>query len=383
MDVWSELAALTNIPYYERLKKWKGETGKKIIGCCGLHVPEEMIHALGMLPVVLFSGPEPVTLGDLHWQAYMCGPVRGITDLACKGKLDFLDGMVIHDCCHEIRGMADIIKLNAPNIGPVIKPMWFPKMLKRRQTKPRILEELVIYKDWLEQIADRKLTTESLQQSIRVYNENRSLLMKLFNLRRTRHGILSAKQIQNIVTAGMQMSKEEHNDLLKSLLVELESKETSENASVNIILHGSLCNEVPLDILGIIEQVGGTVVDDDLYTGSRYFVTMAPEPADPFEALAERYINMVAPCPSTQDPSNDLGRYLVNMVSSNNQDGFTGVINIITKSCECHCHIYPWIRYALRDAEIPELVLEIEHSTTSFASVKTRIQTFVEMIRGV
>lgn len=232
MDAGSELATVTGQPYYERLKKWKKDTAKKIIGCSGLHVPEEMIYALGMLPVVLFCGPEPITLGDRHWQAYMCSPVRGITDLACRGQLDFLDGMVIHDCCHEIRGSVDVLKLSAPNLHPVIKPMWFPKMLKRKQTKPRIIEELNIFREWLQQVAGQKMTAESLQRSIQVYNENRDLLIKLYDIRRSKPGILSAKQVQRIVLAGMQMPKEEHNELLKKLLAELASTKAPKNNSV-------------------------------------------------------------------------------------------------------------------------------------------------------
>jgi len=140
MNILKSFNEITDQPYYLRLQRWRKDTGNKIIGCWGMYVPEEMIHALGILPVILFDGREPITLGSQHWQSYMCGPVRGITDLVCKGHLGFLDGMVIHDCCHEIRGSVDIIKLYAPDI-PYIKPMWFPKILKQRQTKQRVMDE--------------------------------------------------------------------------------------------------------------------------------------------------------------------------------------------------------------------------------------------------
>lgn len=378
MGALSKFANITSEPYYSRLKKWKENSRNKVIGCFGLYVPEEMLHALGIFPVILFDGPEPITIGSRHWQSYTCGPVRGITDLTCKGQLDFLDGMVIHDCCHVIRGSVDILKLNVHNIS-YIKPMWFPKMLKHRQTKPRVIEELNIFRESLQELTGQQMTVQSLQRSIQVYNENRNLLIQLYDIRRRKPGVLSAKQVQQVVLAGMQMPKEEHNELVKELLIEVQSEEVAEDDRAKIVLSGSLCDEVPEDILNIIEDVGGVVVDDDLYVGSRYFLSEVPSMADPIEALAERYVNMIVPCPTTEDPSNDLAEYLLNVAKRSRADG---IINIITKFCEPHCHIYPWIRYACRDAGIPELLVETEREITSFASIRTRIQTFVELIKG-
>ncbi|MBN1847071.1 MAG: 2-hydroxyacyl-CoA dehydratase [Deltaproteobacteria bacterium] len=378
MKTLSLFDKMNSQPYYERLEEWKKETGKKIIGCWGLYVPEEMIHALDILPVILFNGREPITLGAQHWQSYMCGPVRGVTDLACKGKLDFLDGMVIHDCCHEIRGSVDIIKLNAHNIK-YIKPIWFPKILKQKQTKQRLLEELKKLKGSLEDFWGKEITVDALHRSIEIYNENSDLMAELYEMRRRHPGIMKAGQMQHIILAGMQMPKEEHNQLLKDLLSEIRTDSFSEDERVKIILSGSLCGEMPEEILDIIEDVGGCVVDDDLYVGSRYFLTRVSDGNDPLEALADRYIDMVPPCPTTQDPSNDLGQYLVNMVEKSRAGG---IINIITKFCEAHCHIYPWVRYACRDAGIPELLIETEHEVTSFDPIKTRIQAFVELIKG-
>lgn len=365
-------------PYYQRLEKRKLETDDKIIGCWGLYVPEEMIHALDILPVILFDGREPITVGAQHWQSYMCGPVRGITDLACKGKLDFLDGMVIHDCCHEIRGSVDIIKLNAPNIE-YIKPMWFPKILKQKQTKQKLMDELKKLKDSLEDFSGTEITVDALRRSIKIYNENRDLMAELYEIRKRHPNAIKASQMQHIILAGMQMPKEEHNKLLKDLIADIQTGEFSEDERVRIVLSGSLCDEVPEEILDIIEDVGGYVVNDDLYVGSRYFFTRVPERNDPFEALADRYIDMVSPCPTTQDPSNDLGKYLINMIDKSKAGG---IINIITKFCEAHCHIYPWVRYACRDIGVPELLIETEHEVTSFDPIKTRIQAFVELIKG-
>jgi len=54
------------------LTEWKKRTnGKvKIIACVPMHIPEEIIHAAGALPVVLWESQEPVTLGFRHIQPF-------------------------------------------------------------------------------------------------------------------------------------------------------------------------------------------------------------------------------------------------------------------------------------------------------------------------
>ena len=40
--------------------------GHKVIGCLDNYVPEEFIHAMGMVPVRLMGSSESITLADAH-----------------------------------------------------------------------------------------------------------------------------------------------------------------------------------------------------------------------------------------------------------------------------------------------------------------------------
>ena len=55
---------------YLRLKQWKAASNKKIVGCLPLYVPEEMIHAAGMLPIVILENNEPITQGHSLIQSF-------------------------------------------------------------------------------------------------------------------------------------------------------------------------------------------------------------------------------------------------------------------------------------------------------------------------
>ena len=92
-DILSKFSEVTEDPY-KRLAKWKEQTGSKIIGCFPMYVPEEIIHAAGILPVTILGSDKPITHADKYVQLYICGLVRSNFDLALRGDLDFLDGMV-------------------------------------------------------------------------------------------------------------------------------------------------------------------------------------------------------------------------------------------------------------------------------------------------
>jgi benzoyl-CoA reductase subunit C len=78
-----------------------------IICCC---IPEEIIHAAGMLPVRLLSEHEPNTEADLHLPTNLCPYCRSWFDQLLKGKYDYLDGIVIPHACDSICRTYDVWK---------------------------------------------------------------------------------------------------------------------------------------------------------------------------------------------------------------------------------------------------------------------------------
>src|SRR5512135_998608 len=85
---------------FQSLQDRKAAEGRKIIACMPMQIPEEIIHAAGALPVVIPESKDPITIATKHIQNFFCGYARNIIDVALKGKLDFLDGMIFQDTCH-------------------------------------------------------------------------------------------------------------------------------------------------------------------------------------------------------------------------------------------------------------------------------------------
>ncbi len=357
---------------------WKAKTGGKVIGVAGLDVPEPIIHAAGMLPVILLDRDEAVTLGNAHVEMHQCGYIRSIVDQALKGQLEFCDDILFHDCCHIIRMLGDAMHTFCDKIKK-IKFVYFPPMLEYKTSQSYTLDEMYDMRKRMEDIAGRKITDEALAESIKIFNVQKKLLIELYDIRRSHPGILTGVQVSDIVAAGMCMPKEDHIELLKRLLVLLEPEKAKPvSTAIPVVVHGSLCERCDDYVLNDIEATGGVIVDDDLYVGSRYFITTYDESIAPMDALLKAYCERVTPCP-TRYTEADPGEYLTSLVKKANAKG---IIMVIVKFCESHDYFYFTAHRYFEKAGIPEMLVETEHDSAPEGQLKTRLQGFFETMEG-
>ncbi len=373
-DVMNRFRDVVDTPY-EKLRQWKEASGKKIVACSPMHFPEELIHAAGMLPVVLQETDEAITTGFSYIYPFFCAITRNIVDIAVKGQLSFLDGLVYTDICVQNRTAACMLKQNLPTSH--VEYAHLPTSLTREGVKDDTIRELKRIKESLEKLAGRKIDDTSLRQSILVYNKNRSLLRRLHDLRSANPKLLSSSDMQVVVRSSMLMPKEEHTTLMESLVTELERAKPAPPEGKRLFLSCHLCQSPKADILDLIEGVGGIIVDDDLYTGYRYYAVDVEVGGKPVEALAERYLEKSLPIPTRSYLPIRWEKYLVERAKASRAQG---VVVLVAKYCEPHLFSYPFIKEALTAAGIPHIMVETEHEVVSLEAVRTRLQAFVEML---
>ena len=156
----------------------------------------------------------------------------------------------------------------------------------------------------------------------------------------------------------------------------------SARARVGVRLHlsGHFCQAPKLEILNLIESCGATIVGDDLYHGFRYISTDVRETGDPVDALAEWYMarNTKVPCPTRVQNNVDWDGYLINAVKEERAEG---VIVLMAKFCEPHMYYYPEVKEAFERHGVPHLLIETEHEGMALEGLRTRVETFVEIVR--
>ena len=331
------------------------------------------MHAAGMLPIRILGVKENVSVADAHAQPFICSLVRTSLDAAMRNMFDFLDGVVFPHSCDSIQNLADVWRHHFPEqfSDVVVLPVWVDAPAAEKY----LTEELQRFKSKLEDHLGEKISDDALSASIDIYNENRAALVELYSLRRENPAAISASDVLNVLLSSFRMRKEEHTELLKTLIDNLKAAPKSNGRGVRVVLYGNACDHPAItDLFG---ESGAVVVDDDLCTGSRYFLHATPPEGAPLERIARRYLDRV-PCPSKHSESFDRRDYLVDMVRKGDAEG---VVMLILKFCDPHDFDYPDIAKRLTEENIPHLKIETEMQPASIEQVKTRLEAFVEMLK--
>ncbi|MEE4353347.1 MAG: 2-hydroxyacyl-CoA dehydratase family protein [Desulfatiglans sp.] len=378
-NVLRKINEITSDPY-AYVSQHKEEKGKKVVGCFPMHIPEEMIHAAGMIPVVMWRGNERVTWGHAHVPPYDCGITRSFVDDAVRGKLGFMDGMAFHvRQCLQAGEFPFIMKRHVK--PDYLKILYLPALYPGNATRNFTLKELESFKNSLEAFGGTVVKDDDLRESIEIYNENRKLLERVYEIRRERPEVLKAREMMQIVWSGMLMLKEDHNELLKELIKGMEGAPGEpKKEKIKVIPVGCLCQTLQFDILDIIEDLGMIVPDDDLYIGSRYFANPVALNGDPIAALADRYLAKTPLCPTKGVWDIHWGDEAIARMKAN---GAKGIISLMVKYCPPHTCYYPDFKSKMEREGVNEVMIQIEHEIITLEAIKTRLQSFAEMIGGV
>ena len=377
--VLSKITEVTSDPY-AYVADLREKKQKKIIGCFPMHVPEELVHASGMIPVVIWRGNELVTWGHSHVPPYDCSITRTFVDDAVRGKLPFIDGMVfdVRQCLQ----VGEFPLIMERNVKPAYqKVLYLPPVIEGDPTKQHLLDDLESFKESLEEFSGNKISDTDLSKSIEIYNKNRELLERVYEIRREKPGILRAKEVMQIVWSSMLMPKEDSNELLEELVKEMEAATVApQNGKIKVIPVGCLCQTLQFDILDLIEDLGMIIPDDDLYIGSRYFANKINQNGDPLKAIAERHFAKSPLDPTKAVWDVDWGEEAIQKMKDNDAKG---IISIIVKFCPPHTCYYPDFKSKMEEEGVPHVMFQMEHEIISLEGIKTRLQSFLEMIGGV
>lgn len=355
------------------INSWKNE-GKKVLGYFCSYIPEEIIYAANILPIrVRARGCTDTPMGDAYMSPTTCSFTRCCLELANKKEYDFLDGIVSCNCCDQVRRLYDNLRYKAP--FPYHYIIGVPGY-ESDVTVDWFNHELNKFKKNLEQEFKVDISQEELKKAIRIHNKSRNLLKELYMLRKRDNPPVSGIEIIKTLSAGVSIPKERFNELLELHLKQLDEKKGITDYKARIMLVGSMLDEP--EYIGIIENLGGLVVTDSLCLGTRYFWDLVDETLDPLEALSNRYLSKIS-CPRMTDGHSKRAEFMMDLIKEFNVDG---VIFQRIKFCALWWAEIFMLRNKLKEEGIPFLDLEREYILSGVGAMKTRVQTFMEILEG-
>jgi benzoyl-CoA reductase subunit C len=360
--------------------------GKKIIGYICLYPPVEIITALGLIPFRVFGDmSEPITAADQVSTTVVCPFLRSITDLALKGKFNFLDGIVGAHTCDIGAGL--IIQWR-----DYIKETPFTHLVDVPHTDhPASVDyfagQLNSFKRHLEEFAGEKLTDDKLKKAVELHNRQRKLVRDLYDLRKSDPPLLSSTENLEVLVSLFSLPVEEGNELLQDVIKEVkERKDKPPKKKARLLVWGPVFDNTSL--YELIESADASVVVDDTCVGTRAFWADVKAPYD-LQALAQRYLVDIK-CPRTyrqaqpsetkRDYDKDLDSRFNYIKKAVTDWHVNGAILQSVKYCDTHGYEVPNLRHYLDTLGIPSIYIEHDYSERSLAPIKTRVEAFVETL---
>ena len=171
------------------------------------------------------------------------------------------------------------------------------------------------------------------------------------------------------------MDKAVYTEKVKEIIEGLKAEAPSTFKGTKVILTGLMPE--PVEVLDVFEENQVAVVGDDMSLGSRLWRTPARDNvADAYEKMAYIVADQVGDT-FLYEPHKKRGQLLIDMVKENGADA---VVVMMMKFCDPEEYDYPIYKAELEKAGIPELYLETDQQLSTFEQIRTRVQSFTEML---
>ncbi|MGQ9654983.1 MAG: 2-hydroxyacyl-CoA dehydratase subunit D, partial [Thermodesulfobacteriota bacterium] len=287
-DPWRPFQEVMDDPL-KWARSWKERTGQKVIGHLLPDVPEELIHAVGALPLAIEGAGVQPSHAQASIPGYSCSHAMGALEMGLCGELDFLDAMVIPYVCdttrnlfhiwdHRVRGMANEF-------------LRLPKKLRQRSAESYLSAEFHRLLDSLGGITGRRPDEQGLKESIQLYNRSRATLRRAYSvMQRQGPDVWNTERVMTLLASALRAPREEHLAWMESLPW-ADGDGQGIGDWVPIYVRGKVWD--PPGILALFHELGFMVVADEMVTGFRSIAKDAPMDGDPFTALAHRHMSSI------------------------------------------------------------------------------------------
>ncbi len=353
--------------------------GKKTVGFFCAYVPEEIIHALDLVPLRLIRGgsSEASNAGNAYLSSNACPYAASCVGLKEEGKdFYFSNADVIADApsCYQMKRVMEVweeyFDAKVIHIG-LPRTFYEPKGVRFFAVN---LEHFV---KELEEVSGNKLTEERLRKSVNLFNDIREKQKKLYELLRI--GKVAWSEVIQFMHGGLILDSSAYLELLKELITELEADKTYKTEQpIRILLTGSMLAPGDHKLLEILDELGIECAMDELCAGSRGTFREVKDIS--VEGLAESYLDNV-PCGAFPYPYPDKDPRQLHLEKLIQDYRIQGVMHYTLRFCDAYSYKAKSMREMCERANIPILHLHSDYSKSDKGQLKTRVEAFKESIQ--
>jgi benzoyl-CoA reductase/2-hydroxyglutaryl-CoA dehydratase subunit BcrC/BadD/HgdB len=356
--------------------------GQVVVGNFCIFVPEELILAVNGVSVGLCAGSQS-TIPDAEkvLPRNICPLVKSAYGYALTKSnpyfqtVDFVCG---ETTCDAKKKTWELMDKEIPTYV-----MEIPQK-KKSIDKSLWFEEIKDFKAKIEEMSKKTITPDSLTKAIKVMNNKRSALQRFNNLRHNNPSPISGRDALLVEQIAFYDDPVRFAEKVNILCDELEERikngvYAAPKSAPRIMLSGSPMALPNWKVHNLIESAGGIVVNEESCIGTRYFNDNIAETGSinqQLSAITDRYMKIKCACFTPNDDR------IEQVIKECKESRAQGIINYSLQFCHTYNIEAIKIKNACEKDGIPFLAIETDYSTEDAGQLQTRIEAFLEQIRG-
>ncbi|RHQ55020.1 2-hydroxyacyl-CoA dehydratase [Dorea sp. AF24-7LB] len=354
------------------------DQGIPVVGSYCTYFPQEIAMAMGAATVSLCStSDETIAEAEKDLPKNLCPLIKSSYGFAKTDKCPFFyfsDVVVGETTCDGKKKMYELMSEFKDTFVMELPNSQSEDSLKLWK------KEIIRFKEYLEKKFDVEITEEQIREAVKVNNEARRSLKKLYEVMRHDPAPISGYDLFKVLYGStFKFDRKQIPDEVNALVDKIE-KEYAEGKmqekKPRILITGCPIGGATEKIIRAVEDNGGIVVTYENCSGAKSIDKLVDENnPDVYDAIARRYLNIGC---SVMTPNPNRFELLGRLIDEYQVDG---VVEMTLQACHTYnVETLSVRRFVNEEKHIPYINVETDYSQADIGQLNTRITAFIEML---
>ncbi|MCI5525802.1 MAG: 2-hydroxyacyl-CoA dehydratase family protein [Dorea sp.] len=354
------------------------DQGIPVVGSYCTYFPQEIAMAMGAATVSLCStSDETIAEAEKDLPKNLCPLIKSSYGFAKTDKCPFFyfsDVVVGETTCDGKKKMYELMSEFKDTFVMELPNSQSEDSLKLWK------KEIIRFKEYLEKKFDVEITEEQIREAVKVNNEARRSLKKLYEVMRHDPAPISGYDLFKVLYGStFKFDRKQIPGEVNALVDKIE-KEYAEGKmqekKPRILITGCPIGGATEKVIRAVEDNGGIVVTYENCSGAKSIDKLVDENnPDVYDAIARRYLNIGC---SVMTPNPNRFELLGRLIDEYQVDG---VVEMTLQACHTYnVETLSVRRFVNEEKHIPYINVETDYSQADIGQLNTRITAFIEML---
>lgn len=354
------------------------DQGIPVVGSYCTYFPQEIAMAMGAATVSLCStSDETIAEAEKDLPKNLCPLIKSSYGFAKTDKCPFFyfsDVVVGETTCDGKKKMYELMSKFKDTFVMELPNSQSEDSLKLWK------KEIIRFKEYLEKKFDVEITEEQIREAVKVNNEARKSLKKLYEVMRHDPAPISGYDLFKVLYGStFKFDRKQIPGEVNALVDKIE-KEYAEGKmqekKPRILITGCPIGGATEKVIRAVEDNGGIVVTYENCSGAKSIDKLVDENnPDVYDAIARRYLNIGC---SVMTPNPNRFELLGRLIDEYQVDG---VVEMTLQACHTYnVETLSVRKFVNEEKHIPYINVETDYSQADIGQLNTRITAFIEML---